>query len=135
MKELSAGCVEVEIKKSAESYNLIFQRKEISFFIENVLSSSPRLYEVRKSLAEKNNVQQDMVYVVRLDTKAGTNRTQGMAEIYDSSESAKKIVPKYIQLRNEPKRHEKKEAKTPTPEKKDRNVEKKVEDKKKETKS
>lgn len=135
MKELTAGCVEVEIKKSAESYNLIFKRREISFFIENVSSSSPRLYEVRKSLAEKNNAREDVVYVLRLDTKAGTNRTQGIAEIYDTSESAKKIVPKYIQLRNEPKRHEKKEAKAPAPEKNERSVEKKAEDKKKETKS
>ena len=54
VKELSAGCVDVEIKKLAESYNPVFKRKELSFFIDNFSSSSPRLYEVRKSLAEKH---------------------------------------------------------------------------------
>ena len=136
MKELSAGCVDVEIKKCSESYNPIFKRKEISFFIENVSSSSPRLYDVRKSLAENNNAMEDAVFIVRLDSKAGANRTQAMAEIYDSPEDAKKIVPKYIQLRNESKRHEEKVGTKPTPKKKtDKKAEKKAEDKKKKTKS
>lgn len=112
MKELSIGCVNMELKKVAESYNLIFKRKELSFFIDHTSSSSPQLYEVKKSLAAKHNTSEDVVFVIKLNTKAGTNRTYGKAEIYDSSEIAGRIVPKYIQIRNTPKRHEKKEAKS-----------------------
>lgn len=84
----------------SEPYNLILKRKELSFFIDHTSLGSPQLSEVRKSLAEKYDVKEDVVYILRLDTRTGTNRTYGMAEIYDTFEIAKAIVPKHIQIRN-----------------------------------
>lgn len=100
----------MEIKKVAESYNPIFKRKEVSFFIDHTAHSSPQLYEVRKSLAEGYSTGEDTVYVIGLETKTGTNRTHGRAEVYDSFEIAKKVVPKYLQMRNDPDRRKKEKA-------------------------
>lgn len=100
----------MEIKKVAESYNPVFKRREVSFFIDHTSQGSPKLYEVRKSLAEKYGANEDSVYVIKLGTKTGTNRSYGAAEIYESAETAGKIVPKHIQRRNTSTRREKKGA-------------------------
>lgn len=106
----------MEITKVSESYNPVFKRKELSFFIDNVSKSTPKLYEARVSLAKEHSANEDAAYILRLDTETGTNRSYGKAEIYDSAETAKKVVPKHIQMRNAPSRREKKEQKE-TPQK------------------
>jgi ribosomal protein S24E len=88
----------------SESSNPILKRKELSFFIDHTSLGSPRLTEVRKSLAEKFGVNEDLVYILKLDTRTGTNRTYGGAEIYDTLEMARAIVPQHIQMRNSPSR-------------------------------
>ena len=92
----------MEVRVVAEPYNPIFKRKELSFFVDHTSLGTPRLSEVRKSLAEKFSVTEDVVYISRLGTRTGTNRTYGSAEIYDMLEMAKAIVPKHIQMRNGP---------------------------------
>lgn len=115
----------MEIIKISESYNPIFKRKEFLFFIDNISQSTPKLNEIRGTLAKKQNVSEDLVYILWLNTKTGTNRSQGKAEIYDSAEIATKIVPKHIQMRNIPTRREKKESKE---EPKKESIKKKKED-------
>lgn len=102
----------MEIRKVSESYNPVLRRKELSFFIDHTSLSSPKLYEVRKGLAEKYGVGEDAIYVMKLKTETGTNRTYGKAEVYDSLGDAEKIVPKHIQTRNSAARREKKEKET-----------------------
>jgi len=92
----------------SESNNLVFKRKEVSFFIDHSAQGSPKLYDVRKSLAEKYGADEGSVYVVKLETRTGTNRSYGKAEIYESAETAVKVVPKHIQRRNTPTRRENK---------------------------
>ena len=102
----------MEIKKISESYNPIFKRREFCFSIENFGQGTPKLFEVRESLAEKYKLGVDFIYVFELKTETGTNLTYGKAEIYDSSDIAKKVVPDYIQTRNSSIRRKKKETKT-----------------------
>ena len=92
----------MDVKNISESYNPVFKRKEVSFFIDHSAQGSPKLYDVRKSLVEKYSADEGSVYVVKLETKTGTNRSYGKAEIYESIESAAKVVPKHIQRRNTP---------------------------------
>ena len=101
----------MDIKSVSEIYNPIFKRKELSFLIGHTSSSSPQLYEVRKSLATKFLVSEDIVYVITLKTRTGTNLTFGKAEIYDSFETAERVVPKHIKSRNAPTRHTRSEEK------------------------
>lgn len=123
----------MDITKISEFYNPLFKRMELLFSIDNVSQSTPRLYEVRTSLAKKHNASEDMVYILRLYTETGTNRSYGKAEIYDSAETAKKTIPQHIQMRNAPSRREKKEQKeTPRKEEPKKKPEKKAEEPKKE---
>ena len=78
----------MDIETVKESYSPIFKRKELLFFVDHSSLSSPKLYDVKKSLIAKYNTGEDTVFVIKLKTKAGTNRTYGRAEIYDSSENA-----------------------------------------------
>jgi small subunit ribosomal protein S24e len=98
----------MDVKNMSESYNLVFKRREVSFFIDHSAQGSPKLYDVRKSLAEKYGADEGSVYVVKLETRTGTNRSYGEAEVYDSAETAAKVVPKHIQRRNTSTRRENK---------------------------
>ena len=90
----------MEIRVVLERYNGIFKRKELRFFTDHVSLSTPKLSEVRKNLTEKFNVEINRVYITKLETTTGTNRTKGEAEIYDFVTTAKAVVPLYIQRRN-----------------------------------
>ena len=101
----------MEITKVAESYNPVFKRRELSFLIAHISKNTPKLYEVRASLAKEYSVKEEAAYILKLGTETGSNRCIGKAEIYDTAETAKKVVPKYIQARNAPSRREKDEQK------------------------
>ena len=105
----------MDIKNVSESYNPVFKRKEILFFIYHSVQGSPKLYDARKSLVEKYGVDESSVYMIKLETRTGTNRSYGEAEIYESPKTAARVVPKHIQTRNTPTRREKKAAPVETP--------------------
>lgn len=98
----------MKLKKTSERYNPVFKRRELTFFIDHVSSGTPKLYDVRKLIADENKINEDNVYVLKLNTLLGTNRTIGMAEIYDDPERAKALIAEYIQIRNLPSRRTKK---------------------------
>jgi len=111
----------LEIKKTSETYNPLLKRREINFLVDHASSGTPKLFEVKKTLAAMYNAAEETVYITELDTLTGTNQTKGKVEVYDSPERAKQLVPKYIQSRNATTRNEKKgekPAKKPKAEKK-----------------
>ena len=59
--------------------------------------------KVRETVASLYSVNIELVYITKLKSLTGTNRTQGQAEIYDRLEDAQALVPKHIQNRNYPK--------------------------------
>jgi ribosomal protein S24E len=90
----------MEFRAVVETYNGIFKRKELRFFIDHPAHSTPQLSEVRDNLAKQFAVDVERVYIIKLVTLTGTNRTKAEAEIYDLSTTAKTVVPLYIQQRN-----------------------------------
>lgn len=105
----------MEITPTRDIYNQVLKRREVAFFTEHGIAATPKLYDVRKQLATRYGANEDLVFVRRLRTLAGTNRAVGEAEIYDSVEDARSLVPKYIIARNLPERH--KAGKEDTPKK------------------
>jgi ribosomal protein S24E len=97
------------IEKLSEEYNPLIKRTELKFQIDHQLSGTPRLLEIRKGLASMYKVDQNLVYVTKIKTLRGTNRSIGKAEVYENKDKAKQIVPKYIQKRNLLEKEEKKE--------------------------
>ncbi len=106
----------MEVNNVSESYNPVFKRREISFSIDHTSQGSPKIVDIRKSLSEKYGTNEENIYVVEVKTKTGTNQSTGLAEIYESAETATKVVPKYVQRRNTPTRRSKQEgAAAPAP--------------------
>ncbi len=101
----------MEIKITTEQQNRLLKRKEITFEVDHSQArGTPQRLEVRSKLAELLKTQTDLVYVKRLETKTGTMRAKGEANIYESMEQAKLIEPEYIVNRNIPPKKEEKPA-------------------------
>lgn len=89
-----------------ESYNPLIGRREIVFEISGYSGTPSRLY-VRQKLSELLKIDLDKVVVRRLLSPYGINITRGEANIYNSSERAKEIEPRYVLNRNAPAREQK----------------------------
>jgi small subunit ribosomal protein S24e len=90
----------MEIRISSEKENPILRRREMDFFVDHTSTGTLRRYEVRKAIAEMYRVDINVVYVKKMQTLFGTNRTRGEVEIYESPEIAKALVTSHIQTRN-----------------------------------
>lgn len=90
----------MKIHKTSERNNKLIGRKELMFFIDHNSKGTPFLLEVKKAIASMYGVNDNLVYVIKLQTLAGTNRTRGEAEIYEKFERARLLSPKHIQLKN-----------------------------------
>jgi len=100
----------MEIRIRRDVFNPLLRRREVSFLANHSSSSTPKLYDVRKSMAAKFGVKEDVVFIRSLETLTGTTVTVGEAEVYDSEEAAKKVVPSYLLARNMAERHKPKEG-------------------------
>jgi len=93
----------LEIKVVSEKENPLLRRKEVKFQIEHSKSgNTPPRFEVKSAVAAKLKVKPDMVFVKRLGTRTGTQTAAGLANIYNSVESAHLFEPQYILKRNSP---------------------------------
>jgi small subunit ribosomal protein S24e len=101
----------MEVKIASQTENPLLKRREIRFQVEHPASSSPPRLEVRKALAAalKSNV--DLVFVMRFETKTGTQTAVGTANLYESTEQARLVEPDYVINRNVPLEKPEEEAK------------------------
>lgn len=120
----------MEIKISKESYNPLLKRKEVSFSVKHPSAGTPPSFELRKELAAKLKSTLDQTFIIKLKTKTGTKEAVGEAQVYDSAERAKSIVPAHIAVRNLPPEERKKIAETKAAKVEKKPREKKAEEKK-----
>ena len=99
------GFSDLEVKVVEDRENVLLNRRELVLEINHPGEGTPTRIDVRKYVAAKYNVELDRVYVIKLDTKTGTNKTIGYVRIYDTVEDSL-IEPEYIRLRNRPKAEE-----------------------------
>jgi ribosomal protein S24E len=99
----------MEITPVRDVYNPILKRREVTFFADHSIAATPKLYDIKKLVAAKYKADEGLVFVRSLKTLTGTTKAVGEAEVYDSLESAKSLVPKHIATRNLPERHKTKE--------------------------
>jgi ribosomal protein S24E len=90
------------VKILSEIYNPILLRKEVKIEVTHNGEKTPDRFSVRKSLASLFKTDIENIYVLNMKTKTGTHKTVCDVEVYDSLETAKKIVPKHILARNTP---------------------------------
>jgi len=94
----------MEITPTRDIYNPVLRRREVTFFVNHGVAATPRLYDVRKLLASRYGSGEELVYIRKFETLTGTTRAVGEAEVYDSVEDARILVPKHIVARNLPDR-------------------------------
>lgn len=93
----------MKVKIASQKYNPLLKRREISFEVEHEeTGGTPPRFEVRKRLASMLNVDIELVYVKRVETKTGAMIAVGEANAYDSIEQAELLEPEYIIARNAP---------------------------------
>jgi small subunit ribosomal protein S24e len=112
----------MKVNITSQQYNPLLKRKEVTFEIghEETKGTPPRV-EARKALAENLKANVDLVYVRKMQTKTGTMKAKGEANIYDSIEQAKLVEPQHVIERNVPSEKKAKDTKKteekPKPEK------------------
>lgn len=93
----------MKVKIASQEYNPLLKRKEITFKVEHEETrGTPPRFEVRKRLASTLNVDLELVYIKRVETKTGAMIAVGEANVYDSIEQAKLVEPEHIVARNAP---------------------------------
>lgn len=93
----------MEIKIINENENLLFKRKEICFHVEHdKTDSTPPRMEIKKAVANMLKADPNMLFIEKVESKAGMHVATGVANLYDSVEYAKLIEPKHIINRNIP---------------------------------
>jgi small subunit ribosomal protein S24e len=93
----------MEIKIVSTKENPLLKRKEVTFRVEQDLKGkTPERLEVKKAIATKLKINEEMVFVKKMQTMTGTNTSVGNATAYETVEQAKLVEPEYIIKRNSP---------------------------------
>jgi len=106
----SESAMEVKIISTKE--NPLLKRKKVDFRVEQgPKGKTPARLEVKKAIAAKLKISEEMVFVKKMRTMTGTNTAVGIANVYETVEQAKLIEPEYIRKRNSPPEEPKEEEK------------------------
>jgi ribosomal protein S24E len=92
----------MEFKVKQDTYNPLLKRKELSLDVEHDNAGSPSRTSLRDAVAAKYATKAENVFVVEIETKTGTQYSVCEVQVYDDPESANRVVPKHIQIRNLP---------------------------------
>jgi ribosomal protein S24E len=93
----------MEVKIISTKENPLLKRKKVDFRIEqDPKGKTPARLEVKKALAAKLKINEEMVFIKKMRTLTGTNTAVGIANVYETVEQAKFVEPEYIRKRNSP---------------------------------
>ena len=93
----------MEVKIVSTKKNALLKRKEVDFRVEQgPKGKTPPRLEVKKAIAAELKINEDLVFVKKMQTMTGTNTAVGVANAYETVEQAKFIEPEYIRKRNSP---------------------------------
>jgi small subunit ribosomal protein S24e len=93
----------MEVKIVSTKENPLLKRKEVNFRVEqDATVPTPNRLDVKKALATKLKLSEDVVFVKKMQTRTGTHTTVGKATAYETVEQAKFIEPEHIRKRNSP---------------------------------
>jgi small subunit ribosomal protein S24e len=92
----------MELKILTQKENAVLKRKEVKFSVEHAQGKTPVRLDIKRSLASELQVSDKLVFIKRMHTLTGTNKTVGEANAYQTEAQAKLIEPDYIVKRNTP---------------------------------
>lgn len=88
----------MKIELISTKMNPLLGRREVAFEIQQ--PSTPSRVDTRKEIAAQMKVDLERVYIVKLETKTGTQKTVGRAHVYDTVERALLVERDHIMERN-----------------------------------
>ncbi|MEM3693227.1 MAG: hypothetical protein QXI39_04320 [Candidatus Bathyarchaeia archaeon] len=92
----------MELKIIEESSNRLLGRMEVRFNLLHPGAGTPKRFEVKESLASKFGRKPEEIYIIRYETKTGTQVSEGICHIYESKELARLLLPKHVFYKNLP---------------------------------
>ncbi len=93
----------MEVKIVSTKENPLLKRKEVGFRVEHgSKGKTPARLAVKKAIAAELKINEELVFVKRMQTMTGTNTAVGIANVYETTEQAKFIESEYIRKRNSP---------------------------------
>lgn len=98
----------MDLKVNQDTYNPLLKRKELSVEVEHENAGSPSRVSLREAVASKFSTKTENVFVLEIATRTGSQSSICEIQVYDDPDTAKKIVPKHIQIRNLPSAERKK---------------------------
>lgn len=94
----------MEIKVVSINKNPLLNRKEVDFLVETKSKTkTPERADIKKSIADKMKISEEIVFIKKMRTLTGSNITVGIANIYDTPKQADLIEANHIKKRNLPK--------------------------------
>lgn len=100
------GEMGLRIKILSNKRNDLLKRNEVIFTLSHEGGPTPSRMEARRELANALHIDDDKVYIRKMETITGTTITMGEAHIYDLPVQAKMLEPKHIIIRNTPQKKE-----------------------------
>ncbi len=93
----------MEVKIVSTNKNSLLKRTEVNFKVDQGLKrETPTRLEVKKAIAAKLKISEEMLFIKKMKTMTGTNTAVGVANAYETVEQVKFIEPEYIRKRNSP---------------------------------
>ena len=93
----------MEVKIVSTNKNSLLKRTEVNFRVDQGLErKTPTRLEVKKAIAAKLKVNEEMLFIKKMKTMTGTNTAVGVANAYETVQQAKFVEPEYIRKRNSP---------------------------------
>jgi len=94
----------MKVELTSTKKNPLLARREINFEIRQ--PSTPSRLDTRNQIAELLKVEPERVYILKLETRTGTQTTVGKAHVYDTLERAQLVEESHIIARNNPSKKE-----------------------------
>jgi len=98
----------MDFKVKQDTYNPLLKRKELSLEVEHENAGSPSRVSLREAVATKLSTKTENVFVLEISTRTGSQTSVCEIQVYDDPDTAKRTVPKHIQIRNLPSEERKK---------------------------
>ncbi|MBS7609067.1 hypothetical protein KEJ36_05735 [Candidatus Bathyarchaeota archaeon] len=92
----------MELKIVKESFNRLLGRMEVRFNLLHPGAGTPKRFEVKETLASKFGRKPEEIYIIRYETKTGTQISEGICHIYENKELARLLLPKHVFYKNLP---------------------------------
>jgi ribosomal protein S24E len=86
-----------------EKKNVLVNRLEITFKLENKGNGTPNRIDIKKEVAALKTSDEKLTIVRDIETRFGTTSIFGLVHIYEDEETLKFYEPFHIRVRNQPK--------------------------------